>query len=84
MEVLLIIWASLVACLAFIMGWVYIAQQFERIAKMKGHYEKRYFWLSFFLTIIGWMLVIALPDRGQNQKQQTLDVPPLVKNDKQQ
>ena len=47
----------------------------QRIAELKGHYEKRYFWITFFLWIVGMLLVIALPDlknrellqRGQSE-----------------
>lgn len=47
----------------------------QRIAEMKGHHEKRYFWITFFLWIVGMLLVIALPDlknrellqRGQSE-----------------
>jgi len=41
----------------------FIAEEFQRIATMKGHYEKRYFWWSFLLPIVGYLMVIALPDR---------------------
>ena len=42
---------------------------------MKGHHEKRYFWITFSLWIVGMLLVIALPDlknrellqRGQSE-----------------
>lgn len=56
-------------------GWIFIlvialvidflvANQFYQVAKEKGHNEIKYLWLSFFLGIIGYLLVIALPDRG--------------------
>ena len=37
------------------------ASKFESIAKMKGH--EGYFWWCFWLGVIGWAMVIALPDR---------------------
>ena len=40
-----------------------IAWEFYVIAKEKGHDERKYLWISFFLGIIGYLLVIALPDR---------------------
>ncbi len=40
-----------------------IATQFYEVAVMKGHSKKRYLWLSFFFGIIGYLLVVALPDR---------------------
>ena len=42
----------------------FIAEEFQRIAAMKGHFEARYFWCSFFLGIVGWLMVIALPDHS--------------------
>lgn len=45
----------------------YIANCFYEIACMKGFYEKCYFWIPFFLGIVGYLLVVALPDR-KNEK----------------
>ncbi len=42
----------------FISGWFYT------VAKEKGHHELKYFWICFLLGIVGWCLIIALPDRG--------------------
>ncbi len=45
---------------------VYIAaRSFGKIAEMKGHDGKTYFWWVFWLGIFGMMMVIALPDRNQ-------------------
>lgn len=46
--------------------WVYylISREFYRAAVMKGHTEKKYLWLPFFLGIIGYLLVIALPNKN--------------------
>ena len=41
-----------------------VAREFHRVACSKGFWEEKYFWISFFLGIIGHLLVIALPDRG--------------------
>ncbi|MBQ3275547.1 MAG: hypothetical protein IJH47_00630 [Oscillospiraceae bacterium] len=58
--------------LAVVVALIYlvyrIAKEFERIARIKGHTEKRFFWYSFFLGVVGWAMVIALPDRsGTNE-----------------
>lgn len=51
-----------------------IAKEFQRIAEMKGHYDKKYFWWSFGLGLIGYAMVIALPDRsGQPEAQPVYD-----------
>lgn len=39
-----------------------IATMFLDIAEKKGHHEKKYYWLSFFLGVVGYCLVAALPD----------------------
>lgn len=44
--------------------WYYISQEFYEIAKEKGYSEKKYLWITFFLGIIGALLIAAMPDRG--------------------
>lgn len=38
-----------------------IAKEFYYVACRKGYEQKKYLWLPFFLGIIGYLLVIALP-----------------------
>ena len=40
-----------------------IAREFDKVAAEKGYNDIKYFWISFFLGIVGYLLVIALPDR---------------------
>lgn len=48
--------------LAFVIGVDYIlADEFYKIAKVKGYSQRRYFWFSFFFPPMGYLLVIALP-----------------------
>lgn len=49
----------------------FIAKEFERIAAMKGHQEKKYFWWTFLLGAVGVAMVIALPDRMSAWERQT-------------
>ena len=42
----------------------FVAQEFYKAAVAKGWPQKKYFWLCFLLTTVGYLLVIALPDRG--------------------
>ena len=42
----------------------YIAGCFADIASEKGFDEGKYFWIPFLLGIVGYLMVIALPDRG--------------------
>lgn len=54
-----------------------IAREFYKIAVQKGHPQKKYLWISFFCTYIGYLLVIALPDRGEAQKTISDELPDL-------
>lgn len=40
-----------------------IAKEFEHVATEKGYEGKRYFWYSFILGLVGYLLVIALPKK---------------------
>ena len=46
---------------------VFVSKEFERIAVMKGHPGRRYFWWTFFTGFIGMLMVAALPDRAAPQ-----------------
>lgn len=37
------------------------ATEMYEIAKLKGHYEKKYFWWCFLVPAAGYPMVIALP-----------------------
>lgn len=41
-----------------------IAREFSRIAEDKGHDGRRYFHFCFWLSLVGMLMVIALPDRA--------------------
>lgn len=45
----------------------FVAEEFFKVAKMKGYSEVKYFWISFFLGIIGYLLIIALPHNQCNE-----------------
>ena len=42
----------------------YIASQFQMAAEEKGYKGTRYLWLCFFLGMVGYLLVIALPNKN--------------------
>ncbi len=44
----------------------FIGNEFKTIAEMKGHDGSRYFWWSFLLGPVGYLMVVALPDRKGN------------------
>ena len=61
--------------LLYIIIWVvaliiqyFIAKQFESVAADKGYHGSRFFHLSFWIGLPGWILVAALPDRGSNNE----------------
>lgn len=49
--------------IAIVIEWS-IAKEFASIAADKGYSESRYFWFCFLLSIIGYLMVASLPDRG--------------------
>ena len=62
-----------------LMLWVHylIAKEFYKAAQAKGYSEKKYLWLPFLLGIIGYLLVVALPDRGNTPKAVSDELPDL-------
>ena len=50
------------------------ADKFEAIANLKGH--SGYYWWCFWLGVIGWAMVIALPDRRSEIKSSVPAVTP--------
>ena len=72
-----IILASLaIAAVAVWILWL-VAKEFYVAAKAKGYYEKKYFWICFLLGVIGYLLVVALPDRGNAPKDVSDELPDL-------
>lgn len=41
----------------------FIAKKFSDIAEMKGHEGNTYFWFTFWLGLVGMLMVIALPEK---------------------
>lgn len=68
---------ELLLCAALIVLAWYVAKEFERIAQKKGHYEKRYFWWSFLVGILGYLMVIALPNHAVAAKPLDDELPDL-------
>ena len=60
----------LFACIIVIFIAYLLASEFQHIAEMKGHPEKKYFWWCFLYPLAGVFMVIALPDRGKNAADQ--------------
>ena len=51
----------------------YIAGLFYYIAVDKGYSGKVYLHLCFWIPVVGYLLVIAMPDRGGVQRLETID-----------
>ena len=45
-----------------------ICQEFYAVAEQKGYADKKYFWYSFIFGLVGYLLVIALPDKTAIKK----------------
>lgn len=57
----------LLALVVFFVLAYYDAKWFYEVAEKKGHHDRKYFWICFWLGWVGYLLVIALPDRGIGQ-----------------
>ena len=53
----------------------FIANQFYDVAKAKGYYDKKYFWITFWLGPVGYALIIALPDRAATMVNSMHNIP---------
>ena len=65
MDVLVVI--SVIAAVLILFG---AADAFYEIACMKGHEQKKYFWWCFGMPCVGYLLVIALPDKKTERQEQ--------------
>lgn len=68
--------AILVGAFLLWLGW-YLAKRFYEVAVMKGHTERKYFWICLWLGLWGYLLVIALPDRSGAEQVVTDELPEL-------
>lgn len=59
--------------------WIdwYIAKQFYAAAQAKGYPDRKYLWICFWLGFVGYLLVIALPDRGNTPQAISDELPDL-------
>ena len=59
----------IVVFIVIVVFYWFVAKEFYKIAKMKGHPQKKYFWWCFWVSWFGYMMVIALPDKRSTQTQ---------------
>lgn len=72
---MIVVWLLVLAG-AFVLSY-FVAQWFYEVTEEKGYHDKKYFWICFWLGVIGYLLVIALPDRGNSQQSTISDLPEL-------
>lgn len=73
MGVILII----IGCLLALWVDYLIAKEFYIVTQAKGYSDKKYLWICFFLGVVGYLLVVALPDRGNTPKAVSDELPDL-------
>lgn len=66
----------IIGCLLALIIDFYIATEFNAVAEQKGYYSAKYLWICFFLGIVGYLLVIALPDISMETQSATKKVAP--------
>lgn len=70
----------IIGVIVYIIINVFVAGKFDSIANMKGH--EGYFSWCFVLGVIGWAMVIALPDRNQSiVKYESVSAAPATASD---
>ena len=74
MEILIV---SIVACAIALWIDYLIAREFYFAAHEKGYPGKKYLWICFFLGMVGYLLVIALPNRASAKVEANDELPPL-------
>lgn len=57
----------------------FVSIEFYKAAVMKGWHQKKYLVMAFLLWIVGYLLIIALPDRGGSGMQalESSDLPDI-------
>lgn len=51
----------------FVINW-FAAGEFYKIAEDKGYHSRKYFWWAFLVPVVGYLLIVAMPDRGGEQR----------------
>lgn len=70
---IIIIFMTLVICAID----YYLASEFYNVAKMKGYYEKKYLYISFIFTLVGYLLILSLPNKSDSEKKKSLELPEI-------
>ena len=73
----LIVLLSLAVIVALLYLQYIIAKEFYSAAVTKGYSNKKYLWYCFFLGMIGYLMVIALPNKIVTTKQSADELPEI-------
>lgn len=66
----------LIPVLALLVLDYFVAEEYQSIASRKGYCGRKYFWWSFFLGFVGYLMVVALPERrGPWPEEKTTECP---------
>lgn len=64
---------SFLGLIFIVLIWYLVAKEFYRVAELKGYTEKKYFWYAFVFNLLGYLLIMALPDKYARKNEKTLD-----------
>lgn len=64
---LLLLVLALIAAVLWVT--VFIAREFSAIAHAKGYDERRYWHVAFWLGLVGYLIIIGLPDKNTRNAQ---------------
>lgn len=65
----------LIPILALLLLDYFVADEYRMIAQKKGYCGRKYFWWSFFLGFVGYLMVVALPERNRPWGEKTPECP---------
>ena len=51
----------------FVINW-FAAGEFYKLAEDKGYHSRKYFWWAFLVPFVGYLLIVAMPDKGGEQR----------------
>lgn len=66
-------WVTIIAIICGLLIDYFISKEFKKVAELKGYTEKRYFWITFLLGLVGMLLIIALPDLKNHKLLESLN-----------
>lgn len=62
-------WVLFLSGTIFLVVDLIMTYEFGEIAKMKGYREEKYLWYTFFFSLFGALLIIALPARSEQNNE---------------